>query len=106
VGLANENLSDHDVVRLSVALNASFLIGAMCLPAEKRGERVVVTERGERVFATLTGERTVEELQSTLADRSHGRDHESCRRSLWKIMSTPVRYLRSRILHMKPQPRD
>jgi tetratricopeptide (TPR) repeat protein len=106
VGLAEENLSDDDVVRLSVALNASFLIGAMCLPPEKRGERVVVIERGERVFATLRGERTVEEPQSTLAHRSHNRDRNSRRHSLWKIMSTPARYLCSRIPYMKSEPRD
>lgn len=104
--LAKENLSDHDAVKLSVALNASTLSGAMCLPAAESGERVAVTERGERVFATLRGERTVEEPQSTLADRSHDRDHKSCRQSLWRIMSTPARYLRSWVPHMKSQPRD
>jgi tetratricopeptide (TPR) repeat protein len=107
VGLAKENLSDHDVVRLSVALNASFLIEAMCLSAAERHRRVVVvTERGGRVFATLRGERTVEEPQSTLARRSHNRDRNSRRHSLWKIMSAPARYLCSRIPYMKSEPRD
>ena len=105
-GHAKENLSDNDVMKLSVALNSSSLIGAMCLPAAERGGRVVVTERGGRVFATLRDERTVEEPQSNLVDRSRDRDHKSCRRSLWKIISTPARYLRSLVSHTKSQPRD
>lgn len=105
-GLAKKNLGDHDVVKLSVALNASSLIGAMSLPAAERGGRVAVTERGERVFATLRGERIVEEPQSTLADRSHVRDHKSRRHSLWNFMSAPARYLSSRIPHMGSGLRD
>jgi tetratricopeptide (TPR) repeat protein len=106
-GHAKENLSDNDVMKIPVALNSSFLIGAMCLPAAERdGRGVVVTERGGRVFATLRGERIVEEPQSTLADRSHGRDHKSLRRSLWNFMSVPARYLCRRIPHMRSGPRD
>jgi tetratricopeptide (TPR) repeat protein len=99
-GHAKENLSDDDIMRLSVALNTSSLIGAMCLRAAERRERLVFTERGEGVFVTLRGE-----PQSTLADRSHNRDHKSRRHSLWKMMNAPARYLCSRILHMKSEPR-
>jgi tetratricopeptide (TPR) repeat protein len=97
---AMENLSDDNVVKFSVIRNSSSLIGAMCLPAAERGGRVVVTKRGGRVIVTLGGE-----PQSTLADRSHKRDHKSRSHSLWKIVSAPVRYLCNRILHMKPEPR-
>lgn len=97
---AKENLSDNDVVKSSVIFNSSSIMGAMCLPAAERGGRVVFTERGGRVIVTLGGE-----PQSTLADRSHKRDHKSRSHSLWNIVSAPARYLCSRIFHMKPEPR-
>ena len=68
-------------------LDASSSSGANCLPATEKGGRVV------------------EGTQSTLADRSHKRDHKSRSHSLWNIVSAPARYLCGRISHMKPEPR-